>query len=87
MRKLAFHERKRLKRVNLLDYDKGKGRREGRVMQRYHIVERDDYNKPNQKHECSPARAPPGPRPGDCITWVDSSKIKKRVMEYNDALA
>ena len=45
MRKLAFHEQKRLKRVNLLDYDKGKGRREGRVMQRYHIVERDDYNK------------------------------------------
>ena len=42
---LAFHERKRLKRVNLLDYDKGKGRREGRVMQRYHIVARDDYNK------------------------------------------
>ena len=22
----------------------------------------------------------------DFITWVDSSKIKKRVMEYNDAL-
>ena len=36
---------KRLKRVNFLDYDKGKGRREGRVMQRYHIVESDDYNK------------------------------------------
>jgi len=45
MRKLAFHERKRLKRVNFLEYGKGKGRREGRVTQRYHIAGRDDYNK------------------------------------------
>ncbi|OQU82500.1 hypothetical protein SORBI_3006G252400 [Sorghum bicolor] len=139
MRKLAFHERKRLKRVNLLDYDKGKGRREGRVTQRYHIVERDDYTKYNMGVisikeslvKCEKLSASSfcrrrlatvmtrikmaehlkeavtyieqghvrvGPEvvtdPAflvtrnmeDFITWVDSSKIKKKVMEYNDAL-
>jgi len=42
MRKLAFHEQKLLRRTNFL---RDKGRREARVMQRYHIVERDDYKK------------------------------------------
>ncbi|RCV15031.1 hypothetical protein SETIT_3G026400v2 [Setaria italica] len=47
MRKLKFHEQKLLKKTNFLEYDKGKGHREGLVTQRYRIVERDDYKKYN----------------------------------------
>ncbi|CAL5070557.1 unnamed protein product [Urochloa decumbens] len=46
MRKLKFHEHRLLRRVDFLDYN-GKGHREGRVMQRYRVVERDDYKKYN----------------------------------------
>ncbi|CAN6250514.1 unnamed protein product [Urochloa humidicola] len=46
MRKLKPHEHRLLRRTNFLDYS-GKGHREGRVMQRYCVVERDDYKKYN----------------------------------------
>ncbi|CAN6277233.1 unnamed protein product [Urochloa humidicola] len=46
MRKLKFHEHRLLKRINFLDYN-GTGHREGRVTQRYRVVERDDYKKYN----------------------------------------
>ncbi|KAH8511149.1 hypothetical protein Peur_052771 [Populus x canadensis] len=45
MRKLKFHERKLLKKVNFLDWKREHNHREAHVMQRYHIVERDDYKK------------------------------------------
>ncbi|KAL3596993.1 hypothetical protein D5086_008630 [Populus alba] len=45
MRKLKFHERKLLKKVNFLDWKRENNHREAHVMQRYHIVERDDYKK------------------------------------------
>ncbi|XP_066347318.1 uncharacterized protein [Miscanthus floridulus] len=132
MRKLAFHERKRLKRVNLLDYDKGKGRREGRLQQylnfRYNmgaISTKESLVKCEKLSASSFCRrrlatvmmrikmaehlkeavtymeqghVRVGPEfvtdPAflvtrnmeDFITWVDSSKIKKKVMEYSDAL-
>ncbi|KAJ6753005.1 U3 SMALL NUCLEOLAR RIBONUCLEOprotein IMP3 [Salix koriyanagi] len=45
MRKLKFHEKKLLKKVNFLDWKRENNHREAHVMQRYHIVERDDYKK------------------------------------------
>ncbi|KAM7267270.1 hypothetical protein ACFE04_009436 [Oxalis oulophora] len=45
MRKLAFHEKKLLKKVNLLEWKREGNHREAHVMQRYHIVGRDDYKK------------------------------------------
>ncbi|VFQ58453.1 unnamed protein product [Cuscuta campestris] len=45
MRKLKPHERKLLKRANLFVWDRENGHREGLVMQRYRLVERDDYKK------------------------------------------
>ncbi|XP_050227131.1 uncharacterized protein LOC126676858 [Mercurialis annua] len=45
MRKLKFHEQKLLKKVNLLSWKREGNHREASVMQRYHIVDRDDYKK------------------------------------------
>ncbi|KAL5974396.1 hypothetical protein ACLOJK_031061 [Asimina triloba] len=45
MRKLKFHEKKLLKKVNFLEWKKDEGHREALVMRRYHVVARDDYKK------------------------------------------
>ncbi|CAA6655918.1 unnamed protein product [Spirodela intermedia] len=45
MRKLKFHEKKLLKKVNFLEWKREGGHREALVMQRYHLTERDDYKK------------------------------------------
>ncbi|CAO2817312.1 unnamed protein product [Amaranthus hypochondriacus] len=47
MRKLKFHEKKLLKKVNFLEWKREGGHREASVMQRYHVSERDDYKKYN----------------------------------------
>ncbi|CAN0901888.1 U3 small nucleolar ribonucleoprotein protein IMP3 [Linum grandiflorum] len=45
MRKLKFHEKKLLKKVNFLEWKREGNHREAQVTQRYHVVERDDYKK------------------------------------------
>ncbi|CAK8579496.1 unnamed protein product [Lathyrus sativus] len=45
MRKLKFHEKKLLKKVNFLEWKREGGHRENMVIQRYHITQRDDYKK------------------------------------------
>uniref|UniRef100_A0A803QKK4 U3 small nucleolar ribonucleoprotein protein IMP3 n=1 Tax=Cannabis sativa TaxID=3483 RepID=A0A803QKK4_CANSA len=45
MRKLSFHEKKLLKKVNFLEWKSEGGHRESHVMQRYHVTGRDDYKK------------------------------------------
>lgn len=45
MRKLKFHEKKLLKKVNFLEWKREGGHREALVMQRYHVTGRDDYKK------------------------------------------
>lgn len=45
MRKLKFHEKKLLKRVNFIEYKREWGHREALVTRRYHLTERDDYKK------------------------------------------
>lgn len=45
MRKLKFHEKKLLKKVNFLEWKREGGHREAFVMQRYHVTGRDDYKK------------------------------------------
>ncbi|GMY16858.1 U3 small nucleolar ribonucleoprotein protein IMP3-like [Fagus crenata] len=45
MRKLKYHEKKLLKKVNFLDWKKEDGHREAQVSQRYHATHRDDYKK------------------------------------------
>ncbi|KAL5582073.1 hypothetical protein UlMin_014515 [Ulmus minor] len=45
MRKLKFHEKKLLKKVNFLEWKREGGHRETQVMQRYHLTGRDDYKK------------------------------------------
>ncbi|KAF3444927.1 hypothetical protein FNV43_RR14620 [Rhamnella rubrinervis] len=45
MRKLKFHEKKLLKKVNFLDWKRERGHREAQVMHRYHVTGRDDYKK------------------------------------------
>ncbi len=45
MRKLKFHEKKLLKKVDFLEWKKEHGHREAFVMQRYHVTGRDDYKK------------------------------------------
>lgn len=44
-RKLKFHERKLLKKVDFLDWKNEQNVREGEVIRRYHIQNRDDYTK------------------------------------------
>ncbi|KAJ1382773.1 Ribosomal protein S4/S9, N-terminal [Sesbania bispinosa] len=43
MRKLKFHEKKLLKKVNFLEWKREGGHRENQIMQRYHVTGRDDY--------------------------------------------
>lgn len=45
MRKLRFHEKKLLKKVNFLEWKREGGHREAHVMHRYHVTGRDDYKK------------------------------------------
>lgn len=45
MRKLKYHEKKLLKKVNFLEWKREGGHRENDVMRRYHITSRDDYKK------------------------------------------
>ncbi|MQL96802.1 hypothetical protein Taro_029480 [Colocasia esculenta] len=45
MRKLKYHEKKLLKKVNFLEWKREGGHREALVMRRYHLIERDDYKK------------------------------------------
>ena len=45
MRKLKFHEKKLLKRVDLYNWKKDKEHREVKIMRRYHIQDRDDYTR------------------------------------------
>ncbi|XP_047965301.1 U3 small nucleolar ribonucleoprotein protein IMP3-like [Salvia hispanica] len=45
MRKLKFHEKKLLKKVNFLEWKREGGQRENLVMHRYHVTGRDDYKK------------------------------------------
>ncbi|KAF3786433.1 U3 small nucleolar ribonucleoprotein [Nymphaea thermarum] len=45
MRKLKFHEKKLLKKVNFLEWKRENGQREALIMGCYHIVGRDDYKK------------------------------------------
>uniref|UniRef100_A0ACD5TLD3 Uncharacterized protein n=1 Tax=Avena sativa TaxID=4498 RepID=A0ACD5TLD3_AVESA len=49
MRKLKFHfhEKKLLKKTNIIDYPPVGGHRDAAVTQRYSLVQRDDYNKYN----------------------------------------
>ncbi|KAG5535241.1 hypothetical protein RHGRI_023129 [Rhododendron griersonianum] len=46
-RKLKFHEKKLLKKVDFLEWKREGGHREAQVLQRYHVTERDDYKKYN----------------------------------------
>ncbi|RDX98465.1 U3 small nucleolar ribonucleoprotein IMP3 [Mucuna pruriens] len=139
MRKLKFHEKKLLKKVNFLEWKREGGHRENLVMQRYHITGRDDYK--NYNLGVIPTRQSitlcerltvssfcrrrlstvlvrlkfaehlkeavtyieqghirVGPETvtdpaflvtrnmEDFVTWVDSSKIKRKVLQYNDKL-
>ncbi|PIA61951.1 hypothetical protein AQUCO_00200148v1 [Aquilegia coerulea] len=45
MRKLKFHERKLLKKVDFLEWKRENGHREALIMSRYYITQRDDYKK------------------------------------------
>ncbi|KAK4426277.1 UNVERIFIED_CONTAM: U3 small nucleolar ribonucleoprotein IMP3 [Sesamum radiatum] len=45
MRKLKFHEKKLLKKVNFLEWKREGGQRESLVIHRYHVTGRDDYKK------------------------------------------
>ncbi|KAF3337863.1 U3 small nucleolar ribonucleoprotein IMP3-like protein [Carex littledalei] len=45
MRKLKYHEKKLLKKVDFLDWKSEHGHREALVNRRYHLTERDDYKK------------------------------------------
>lgn len=45
MRKLKFHEKKLLKKVDFLEWKREGGQRENLVMHRYHVTGRDDYKK------------------------------------------
>ena len=48
MRKLKFHEQKLLKHTDLLNWKKTSNVREMHVIRRYHIQNRDDYQKYNK---------------------------------------
>jgi U3 small nucleolar ribonucleoprotein protein IMP3 len=48
MRKLKYHERKLLKKVDFLQWKKEHNLREVQTMRRYHIQDRDDYKKYNK---------------------------------------
>ncbi|XP_073012651.1 U3 small nucleolar ribonucleoprotein protein IMP3 isoform X2 [Typha latifolia] len=150
MRKLKFHEKKLLKKVNFIEYKREGGHREALITRRYHLIERDDYKKyssicrmiqklvnvlkqmdPRDPYriemtdmlleklrrlssvlvnlkfaehlkeavtyiEQGHVRVGPDTitdpaflvtrNMEDFVTWVDSSKIKRKVMEYNETL-
>lgn len=48
MRRLKYHEQKLLKKVNFLEWKKERGEHELRVMRRYHITGREDYQEYNK---------------------------------------
>ena len=48
MRQLKYHEKKLLKKVDLLEWKQGKNTREIKVIRRYLIQNRDDYHKYNK---------------------------------------
>eukprot|EP00892_Ulva_mutabilis_P011852 jgi/Ulvmu1/9039/UM005_0131.1 len=48
MRKLKFHEKKLLKKVDFLQWKREHNHRELQVMRRYHIQDREDYKKYNK---------------------------------------
>ena len=48
MRKLKFHEQKLLKHTDLLNWKKDQNVRELHVVRRYHVQNRDDYQKYNK---------------------------------------
>ena len=45
MRKLKFHEEKLLKKVDFLNWKKDASAKENAVMRRYHVQDRNDYEK------------------------------------------
>ncbi|KAL6507386.1 hypothetical protein OROGR_023581 [Orobanche gracilis] len=45
MRKLKYHEKKLLKKVNFFEWKREGGHRENLVIRRYHVTGRDDYKK------------------------------------------
>ncbi|CAI8022801.1 U3 small nucleolar ribonucleoprotein protein IMP3 [Geodia barretti] len=48
VRKLKFHERKLLKKVDFISWKSDSNVREARILRRYHIQRRDDYTKYNK---------------------------------------
>ena len=44
MRKLKFHEKKLLKKVNFFDWKSTSNVREAKILRRYHIQRREDYH-------------------------------------------
>ncbi|KAK9457523.1 hypothetical protein V1511DRAFT_172991 [Dipodascopsis uninucleata] len=48
VRQLKYHEQKLLKKVNFLEWKGDQGHRDADVMRRYHIQDREDYNKYNK---------------------------------------
>ncbi|XP_073271666.1 uncharacterized protein [Primulina huaijiensis] len=139
MRKLKFHEKKLLKKVDFLEWKREGGHRENMVMHRYHVTGRDDYKNysmgviPSRKSlalcerlsvssfcrrrlatvmvqlkfaehlkeavtyiEQGHTRVGPDTvtdpaflvtrNMQDFITWVDTSKIRRKVLEYNEKL-
>jgi len=48
MRKLKFHEQKLLKKTDLYSWKSEKSHRDIQVMRRYHVQNREDYEKYNQ---------------------------------------
>ncbi|KAM3143664.1 Small subunit (SSU) processome component [Paramecium bursaria] len=48
MRKLKFHEKKLLKRVDLYNWKKEQDHREVAIIKKYHLQNRDDYDKYNR---------------------------------------
>jgi len=47
-RKLKFHEKKLLKKVDLTQYDRENNVHESQIMRRYHLQHREDYKKYNK---------------------------------------
>ena len=45
VRKLKYHERKLLKKVDFISWKTDRNVREARILTRYHIQRRDDYTK------------------------------------------
>ncbi|GMM35416.1 snoRNA-binding rRNA-processing protein [Saccharomycopsis crataegensis] len=48
VRKLKHHEQKLLKKVDFFDWKQDQGHRDGEVMRRYHVQDREDYHKYNK---------------------------------------